>query len=103
MNLTLIHTAPIGYRTYAPAKCVKPTPTRVYVRILEACRKFTTRTELYPGKKNTMPDQLYALEAGGFLERYTRPEWAGRKVWPKTWWLTTAKGLAVLERAKNIG
>lgn len=82
-----------------PAKCKTPTIKRRYVEILAMCAiKPKTRNEIY-GSGNSIPHQLYALESGGFLKRYTKPEWAERCDWPKTWWKTTSKGMEVIAKA----
>lgn len=102
MELVKIHTPKpyYGWHSEYPATCKKPMLGRTYVRILATCVDYATTKDIYPGKKNIMPDQLYALERGGFLERFTKPEWASRNYgWPKTWWRTTTKGLEVVARA----
>ena len=100
MDLVKIHTAPAYYGSRAAAKCLKPNLGHTYVRILATCMDFKTISEIYPGKKNIMPDQLYQLENGGFLERFTKPEWASAKWgWRKTWWRTTWKGADVVANA----
>ena len=100
MELTKIVTSKPYYGSdWTPAKCKNPMLGHTYVRILATCVDYATNKTIYPGKKNIMPDQLYNLERGGFLERFTKPEWAGRSRWPKTWWRTTTKGLEVVARA----
>lgn len=103
MKLVKVHTPKPYYSTYSTARCKNPTPKRTYVRILKTCLKPTTRCQIYSHAENSMPDQLYALEKGGFLARYTKPEWASYNCWPKTWWKTTSKGKKILKLAEANG
>ena len=98
-------------RHTAPAKCVKPCLGHTYVRILAKCVEPTTTHDIYYSKRhnpnylgahNVVPDQLYALENGGFLERLTEQRYAHLESnWPKTWWRTTNAGLKVVAKAVN--
>ena len=101
-QLVKIHTKIPYYGSYSSAKCAKPTLDKTYVRILALCVEPKTRREIYPNAKNIFPDQLYALENGGFLQRLTEKRYANFKYGPKiSWWQTTEKGLKIVAAAVN--
>lgn len=105
--MTKIKTPKAHYADYGLVKCVKPSLNRTYVRILARCVEPATMRQIYPGCKNIMPNQVYALESSGLLERYIPDEHLDRfnatgKI-TKSWWKTTLRGLEIVARAVQAG